>query len=56
MTDTEKIEELKQLLSKAGQWFNDNKSDQDYIYDMSYEQFSDLSRSICAEILTILFE
>jgi hypothetical protein len=56
MTDSEMLAELRMILSAAGEWYNEHKADQDYVYDMAYEQFNELTRSDCQRILGILFE
>ena len=55
------MEQLKKILSKQIAWYKENTEkektgevDSSYIYDMAYEQFNDLSRGECAEILAIL--
>ena len=50
------LAELRMILSAAGEWYNEHKADQDYVYDMAYEQFNELTRSDCQRILGILFE
>lgn len=63
MTDTEKVNKLKQVLSKQLSWYADKKKEEDageidgsYIYDMAEEQFMSEGRSIFSDILETLAE
>ena len=56
MRDEEKIARLKTILGTALEWYRKSLEEhgRDYVYDMAYEQFSDLRRGDCEEILSIL--
>ena len=63
MTDTKKIERLKNILSQQLKLYGKYKEkeikgevDGSYIYDMAYEWFNDLSRGGFGSILEILAE
>lgn len=40
-----KIENLRKILHKQIEWYNEHKEDESYVYDELYEQFNNLSRS-----------
>ena len=52
----EDLKRLKEILKKQLDWYKENIEDEDYLYDMAYEQFSDLRRADFKDILKILLE
>lgn len=56
MNEEFKLEQLRKILSEAGNWYRENRLDDDLIYDESITQFDNLTRSEASAILTILFK
>ena len=47
---------LKEILKNQIEWYKEHKDDEDYLYDMAYEQFNNLRRGEFKEILELLSE
>ena len=58
MSDSEKLEELRKILSPILEWYKkvkeDGEPDSSYLYDETCEQFNDLSRGDFQNIVEIL--
>lgn len=55
-TAEEIVKQLKKELSRELAWYAENIDDQDYIYDMAYEQVGNMGRGFHASLLGMLYD